>query len=338
MGSVIRGWGAAAVAIALVTLAACSSESPSLAEESTWDVQRCPLDRAVINTSHVIRVNPAGAVTAVELVRESDPRAANVDAVPLAAGADVKLTRWDAADGFADVSADSLALVGQPRTDLPDEWMAHALAVDDGGTIRFTGPCGPEYDRQFDALQSAFDGAADLGFLERMVDEALLPGRGADLHNVVSGGESVGAITDALAPRWEGRVRIVWVRVSIAPQGRGGAAGLQSAVGTYGIGRGPDVASSTFELLAVVPKAGQVRVAIWNDESKLVATPLDLDDTKCRDATGLLIAVNVADLTATCSIGINPAQQAQVDQAQAELRFDHTSSVPEYSDSPPGQY
>ncbi len=338
MGSVIRGWGGAVVAVALATLAACSSGSPSNAAETTWDVRRCPLDRAVINASHVIRVNPAGAVTSVDFVRESDPRAALVDAAPLAAGAEVTLTRWDAVEGFADVSADSLALVGQPRTDLPDEWMAQALAVDDGGTIRFTGPCGPEYDRQFDALQSAFDGADDLAFLERMVDEALLPGRGADLHNVVSGGESVGEVTDALAPRWEGQVRVVWVRVSIAPQGRGGAAGLQSAVGTYGIGRGPDVASSTFELLAVVPKAGRVLVAIWNDESKLVAAPLDLDDTMCRDADGLLIAVNVADLTATCSIGINPAQQAQVEQAQSELRFDHTSAVPEYSDSPPGQY
>ena len=27
-----------------------------------------------------------------------------------------------------------------------------------------------------------------------------------------------------------------------------------------------------------------------------------------------------------------------VEQAQSELRFDHTSAVPEYSDSPPGQY
>lgn len=137
--------GAAAGAVLLMS---CSSSE--VAEEPiVRDSASCALDRAIVNASHVVRVDASsGAITAVELTRTDDPRAAVFAANPIAPGAAVTLTRYDQVDGFADGGSDVVALVGQPRTDLPDEWTVYAVASTAGGALKFVGPCGEEFDRQ----------------------------------------------------------------------------------------------------------------------------------------------------------------------------------------------
>ena len=330
-----------AASIAVLVLAGCSNYPAEKGQPSPgapWNYGRCALDRAIVNSSHAIQVNSAsGAVTSVEFVRTTDPRAAVFNAHPISAGAPVKLTRDDGVAGFADAGSQALTLVGQPRTDLPDEWAVHAVATIDGSSVRFAGPCSAEFDRQFASLRKVFGGASDVALLQRMVDEALLPGRGADLHNaVVPEGSSMEA-TDLLAPRWAGRVRVVSVTVSFAPQGTAGAAGLQSEVGFFGIGVGAGLSTSTVDTMAVIPKTGKVHVLILDDVGRVVAAPLDLANSDCRNAAGMLVDVDLVALTASCHGGISPANQARVEAATAHLAFDNASVKPEYTDGPPGQ-
>jgi hypothetical protein len=289
----------------------------------TYDFLRCGLDRVLVDSSHVVRVDDP---VQVELERSSDPRAATYAAHPI-----------DADDELDGVEQGQLALVGLARTDLPDEWTVHATATDADGSVRFSGPCAPEFDRQFVALQTAFDGAGDLAFLERMVDEALEPGRGADLHNVAAPvGWSVVEVTDPLPPRWEGRVRVVSLTTVFSPPGLGGIAGVSSGVGFAGQGIGTGVAATSLTMLAAVAADGPAVVLLQDESGAPLDEALDLDGTDCRDATGLFVAVDLQTLTASCrAVELTAEQQAEVAAAQAALVFDHTAASPSYSDGPP---
>ncbi len=322
-----------------VVLAGCSSDSVDRgATPAVWDYGRCALDRAIVDASHVVRLDAtSGAVTSVDLVRQSDPRADVFATHPIDVGADVKLVRADGVSGLADAGTEAVALIGEPRTDLPDEWTASAIATQDAGTLKFVGPCSTEFERQFTAIRRAFSGSGDVAFLARMVDEALLPGRGADLRNVaISPAWTANEVTDPLAPRWEGGVRVVAMSVSFSPQGQGGSAGLLSDVGFYGIGLGPGLETTTVSTFAVVPKAGGVHVLIQDELGRTVATALDLADTACRDASGLYVSVNLVELTASCQPGITSDQQADLDSRTAKLGFDHSVAVPDFEAGPDG--
>ena len=330
-----------ATSIAVLVIAGCGNQPAAKGQPSpgtAWNYGRCALDRALVNSSHVVQLNSAsGAVTSVEFVRTTDPRAAVFEAHPIAPGVPVKLTRDDAIDGFPDAGSEALALVGQPRTDLPDDWAVHGVATVDGSSVRFAGPCAAEFDRQFAALRKVFGGASDVTFLQRMIDEALLAGRGADLHNVVVPEGTSMEATDLLAPRWAGRVRVVSLTVSFAPQGHAGAAGLQSDVGFFGMGVGAGLATSTVDTMAVVPKSGTVHVLIVDDVGHVVAAPLDLANSDCGSAAAMLVDVDLVALTASCHGGITPDDQARVDAATARLSFDNSVATPEFTDGPPGQ-
>ncbi len=322
--------------VTAVVLAGCSSETNRAATPAAWDYGRCALDRALIDASHVVRLDPtSGAVTSVDLVRQSDPRADTFTTHPIDVGVNVTLARADDVSGLADAGTEAVALIGEPRTDLPDEWTAYAIATQSAGTLKFVGPCSIEFERQFAAVQQAFSGSADVAFLTRMVDEALLPGRGADLRNVaISPAWTANEVTDPLAPRWEGGVRVVAMTVSFSPQGHGGSAGLQSEVGFYGIGLGRGLETTTVSTFAVVPQTGPVHVLILDDLGRLVATALDLTDTACRDASGLHVSVNLVELTASCRPGITSDQQAEVGNITAKLSFDHSVAVPDFEAGP----
>jgi hypothetical protein len=330
-----------ATSIAVLVLAGCSNHPAAEGQSlpgAPWNYGRCALDRAIINSSHAIQVNSAsGAVTSVDFVRKTDPRAAVFKAHPISAGAPVKLTRDDGVAGLSDAGAQALTLVGQPRTDLPDEWAVHAVATIDGSSLRFAGPCSAEFDRQFAALRKVFGGTSGVALLQRMIDEALLPGRGADLHNaVVPEGTSMEA-ADLLAPRWAGQVRVVSLTVSFAPQGKAGAAGLQSDVGFFGIGVGAGLSTSTVDTMAVIPKTGKVHVLILDDVGHVLSAPLDLATSDCAKSVGMLVDVDLVALTASCHGGSTPDDQARVVAATAQLAFDHAAAKPEFADGPPGQ-
>ena len=300
-------------------LAACGGDDPPV----TYDFLRCGLDRVLVDSSHVVRVDDP---LQVEFERADDPRAATYAAHPL-----------DADDELDGVERGQLALVGLARTDLPDEWTVHATATDADGSVRFSGPCAPEFDRQFVALQAAFDGAGDLAFLERMVDEALEPGRGADLHNIAAPvGWSVVEVTDPLPPRWEGRVRVVSLTVQFGPPGLGGIVGVSSGVGFAGQGIGAGVPSTSLTMLAPIATDGPAGVLLQDESGKVLGDALDLATTECRDATAMFVTVDLQKLTATCrALELTEAQQAEVVAAEAALVFDHTAASPAFSDSPP---
>jgi hypothetical protein len=208
--------------------------------------------------------------------------------------------------------------------------------LDGDGGLRFDGPCGVELDRQLGALRAVSGGDDDLALEARTVDEALLPGRAADLRNIVAVRGPVSEVTDPLPPRWEGRVRVVHLTVTFTPPGRAGVAALQSEVGTYGIGVGEGLAVTTLHTLAVVPLEGGVQVAILDDAGDVLATPIDLPGAGCLDASGTVVTVDLDELTASCRAGITPEQQARVDAATTALRIDDTVAVPDISDGPPG--
>jgi|GEM_PF-2994793 len=310
-----------ALAVVATSLVACGGDTPPI----TYDFARCGLDRVLVDTSHIVR---AGDTTTVELERSNDPRAATLVAHPI-----------EADNVFDDMAAGALALVGLARTDLPDEWTLHATASDAGGTVRFTGPCAPELDRQFVAVQAAFDGNADLAFLERMVDEALDPGRGADLRNVVApAGWSAVEVTDPLAPRWEGRVQVVSLTLRFDPPGLGGIAGVSSGVGFAGQGIGAGVPATPLTMLAVVSTDGPAVVLLQDESGVLLGEGLDLAGTDCRDAIGMMVTVDLQTRTATCRVAeLTEVQTAEVAAAQAALQFDRTAASPSYSDGPPTQ-
>ena len=330
----------AGVAVALLLLW-CSSGSgrtggPPAAR--TWGYHDCPLDREIIDSSHVVRLNATtGAVTSVEFTRTGDPRAKVFTANPIAPRAAVELTRNDGVKGFSDAGSDAVALVGQPRTDLPTKWAVHAVAVEEAGALRFVGPCAPEFTRQWAAMQAGFSSTGDLAFLGRMVNEALSPGRGADLRNMaVLQGPDASEVTDLLAPRWEGRVRTVMLSLTFTPPEAAGAAGLASGVGFFGIGRGAGVSAPVLEVVAVVPLEGPVHVQIL-DGGQPIGVPLDLANSNCRDAEGMQVTVDMTALTSRCQAGISADQKSRIDDAQKALQFDHSAAAPQFASGPPGQ-
>lgn len=315
-------WGRAGMTVMLaVGMAACGNDDPPV----TYDFARCGLDRVLVDSSHVVRV---GDAPVVEFERASDPRSTTFAAHPI-----------DSDDRFDDVEKGEVALVGLARTDLPEEWTVHATAADVDGRVRFTGPCAPEFDRQFVALQAAFDGAPDLALLERMVDEALQPGRGADLRNVVAPpGWSAVDVADPLPPRWEGRVRVVSLTLQFGPPGLGGIAGISSGVGYAGQGIGAGVPTTTLAMLAVVSTDGPAVVLLQDESGAPLGDALDLAATDCRDATGMMVTVDLQTLTASCRIAaLTEVQAAEVAAAQAALQFDRSAASPAYSDGPPTQ-
>lgn len=304
-----------------VGMSACGADDQLI----TYDFARCGLDRVLVDTSHVVRV---GDAPAVEFERSTDPRRATSAAYPI-----------DAADRFDGVTRGELALVGLARTDLPEEWTVHATADDAGGRVKFTGPCAPEFDRQFVALQGAFDGAPDLAFLERMIEEGLQPGRGADLRNVVAPpGWSAVDVTDPLPPRWEGQVRVVSLALQFGPPGLGGIAGISSGVGYAGQGIGAGVPTTTLSMLAVVSTDGPAVVLLQDESGALLGDALDLTGTDCRDATGMMVTVDLQTRAASCRIAeLTEVQAAEVAAAEAALVFDRSAASPAYSDGPPTQ-
>ena len=300
-------------------------------------VQRCALDRALIDASHVVRFNVStGTVEAVTLARPSDPRADVFERFPLTSGARLDFRRVDGFDGFDDTGSDAVALVGQPRTDLPEQWAVSAVAKATDGTLAFVGRCAVEYDRQFAAMKVAFAGSGTVEFVERMVDEALLPGRGADLANIAAApGSGASEVSDPLAPRWDGRVRVVAVTVSFAPRGLAGSAGLQSEVGYFGIGVGEGLAVTALDTLAVLPLEGPVSAMIVDEVGGVVGVPLDLTDSRCRDASAVYLSVNLEDLSVACQPVARTDTQPLVDEAQRNLQFDDSVAIPDYADGPP---
>ena len=321
--------------VSVVGLGGCSDPLPS--GRSSIGARGCALDRSVIDASHVVRISSSGVVESVVLERENDPRRVAIDAFPIEPGARPDLTRVDGARALPDVDGGAVALIGQSRTDLPAEWAVHALATRDGDAhLQFDGPCGVELDRQLGALRAVFGGDDDLALVARMLDEALLPGRAADLRNIVAASGPLAEVTDPLPPRWEGRVRVVHLTVTFTPQGRAGVAALQSEVGTYGIGVGDGLAVTTLDTLAVVPLEGGVQVAILDDTGGVLATPIDLPGTGCSNASGIVVSVDLDDLTASCRAGITPEQEERVDAATVALRIDDAVAVPAFSDGPPG--
>lgn len=309
------------VVVLAVGMAACGTDDPPV----TYDFARCGLDRVLVDSSHIVRADGADTV---EFERPDDPRRATYTAHPI-----------DADDRFDGVAKGELVLVGLDRTDLPDEWTVHATATDVDGQVRFTGPCAPEFDRQFVALQGAFDGEPDLAFLVRMVDEALQPGRGADLRNVVApAGWSALEVSNPLAPRWEGRVRVVSLTLQFGPPGLGGIAGVSSGVGYAGQGIGAGVPATTLTMLAVVSTDGPATVLLQDESGTVLGDALDLAGSACRDATGMQVTVDLQTRTATCRVAVlTEVQTAEVAAAQAALQFDHTAASPAYSDGPPTQ-
>jgi hypothetical protein len=303
------------------SLVACGGDGAP----ATYDYSACALDRVLVDSSHLVRI---GDTPAVEFERAGDPRAATFAAAPI-----------DADDRFDGVAEGELALVGQARTDLPEEWTVHATASDTDGSLSFTGPCSLEFDRQFAALQAAFGGADELAFLARMVDEALQSGRGADLRNVVApAGWSAVEVTDALAPRWEGRVRVASLTAQFSPPGLGGIAGISSGVGFAGQGIGAGVPTTSLTMLVPVATDGPAVVLLQDESGTLLGQALDLTGTDCRDATGMFVTVDLQTRAATCRIAeLTEVQQAEVTAAQAALVFDRAPAIPAYSDSPPTQ-
>jgi hypothetical protein len=303
------------------SLVACGGDDTP----TTYDYWTCALDGALVDASHLVRADESPVV---EAIRADDPRAATFEANPI-----------DSDDEFEAVQPGELALVGLARTDRPDEWTVYARATDTDGAVRFAGPCGPEFDRQFAALQQVYGGSADVAFLARMMQEALEPGRGADLRNVVQpAGWSGVTVSDLIAPRWEGKVRVVWLTVAFGPPDAGGIAGIQSGVGFSGLGVGPGVTSEAQSALAVVSVDGPAVVLLQDDAGDFLATPLDLAGTPCRDAVAMTLEVDVEALTATCvPAALTESQQAEVSAAQAALAFDRTAASPAFSEGPPTQ-
>lgn len=135
-------------------------------------------------------------------------------------------------------------------------------------------------------------------------------------------------------------MRVVSMTAVLFPGGSGGVVALRSAVGSYGVGvtTGLSDSATTVWTLAVVPTDAPVTVTILEVDvtpEHVLATPLVLADSECRDAVDVQLRVDLVELTAACSAGIDAGLQAQVDAAQAALQFDDSAAVPDYTTGPP---
>ncbi len=276
----------------------------------------CSLPDALVNSSHLLAVDveqpeitripaadgqlgphsdPANTfvwadladaeVTDVLSVRLNDPRSSFFP--DFSDVETITLSREVSGSPLAEVAGtDALVLAGQKYIGTAQEWnVLAALTAAPDGTFSFIGPCGEEFDRQFAAIAAGLQATPDVTFLKQSMQEALTPGRVADLTFLAEPLERRCVDPADVPPSIAPRLRVI--ALYLAPLDRQNRTiGLRSDAGITAL---TTTASNDF--------GGVINAAV-------VASGSDLDVIATSGATDFEVLATVASETTDTSDGV----------------------------------
>jgi hypothetical protein len=196
-------------------------------------------------------------------------------------------------------NSSAVVAVGQLFHGTSQEWQLRAaMHIADDGTVAFMGPCAQEYGSQFSSLASGLDATPNKLFLERLIDEALVPGRGADLDYLSQpasgrGFDSGGGVPPSLA----GKVRVIGLWGT--PVGSANVVvGLRSEYGPGALSAAQAASGGSWMLPAYVPVNGDVEIII-GDTPDQYAPVLTIDAATMTGIDALHVTFDLGAMTAT---------------------------------------
>jgi len=307
---------------------ATSVISRAMAAPADW--MTCNLTQALIESSHVLRVtspqptvvtitepfadvtDETGKLPTIDVdtavaridevvsVRPDDPRAAPYETV--AAGSILPLGSALAGSVMAEIAERSVYVtVGRylPGSEL--DWMPHlAFEADVDGSPVFFGPCAAEWARQVGVLAARFGQRADVPFISRMVDEALLPGRTTDLDYLRFPSDRRSFEPSATPPLVAGKLRVVGL--FITPLGTG--QGVATIMSEYGSISGADMhagGGAGVLIAGAVPLDGAAQIVVTRDVA-VAPTPqvvAQITADELRGVEAIHVTIDTDTLVAT---------------------------------------
>ena len=362
-----------------ITESPASTTTTTVAVDRSWpygvDAASCSLPRVLTETSHLVDarledphvenlVEPwsdvtdengelpttpidfaAATIQEVRLQRIDDPRARFYP--PLGSGSVVELFSQVPGSVFADIAGTTTSLaIGQYMIGTDQEWQLQAaMNVAADGAVAFVGPCAPEYDRQLQALADGFDASPNVTFLERMVSEALQPGRGLDEQYYVSPNQWAGSIDGGIPSPLVGRERVIGLYVT--PIGTAAATvELRSSIGVTAVSALQAAGGEGWILPAFIATDSPVDFLVAGSSEAETKRLFTIDAATMQSMVGLHVTVDPttmiatwepADLQRLSELSSFSVESLQSYKAQYEADMVPSTAVdrPDFYESPP---